>query len=63
MVVLGCFVLLSAGAVGSEIDDVLVETEPGSPQDRSSGPVVAFERDPLPQGTYDPYAGASLRRD
>ncbi len=61
-VILGCFILLGAPVIASGFAEFW--------QDESVGPPLApapderlRPREPLPQSDYDPYAGASLRRD
>ncbi len=61
-VVLGCFILLGAPAIALGLQSVAegaalpgIQTAPVA----SETPVPA----PLPPANYDPYAGASLRRD
>lgn len=63
-VVLGCFVLLGAPAIAAGIAGAWQEI-PASPP---LAPATAIEpieepRADLPPADYDPYAGASLRRD
>ncbi len=59
-VVIGCFILLGApviaGAFGGAIDNREVRLPPRSD-------VQADSRGDLPPADYDPYSGASLRRD
>lgn len=61
-VILGCFILLGAPAIAASIMDTL------GPDERTMFTPVAtvvYEarpREPLPEATYDPYAGASLSR-
>ncbi len=62
VVVTGCFVLLGAPIIASGLLTATSPTfseksMPHSPPDR-----VLYEREPLPEATYNPYAGASLRR-
>lgn len=59
-VVLGCFILLGAPVIASAFNGAWQ----GEPQ-ISASPLssAAPAREPLPQSTYDPYAGASLRQD
>lgn len=59
-VVLGCFILLGAPIIAATFSDTL--REPSTPLP----PPVAAPASPrgdLPPADYDPYAGASLRRD
>lgn len=59
-VVLGCFVLLGAPAIALGLQAVATDTaqqgEPAMPAIIEASPPP-----PLPQSTFDPYAGASLR--
>jgi type IV secretion system protein VirB2 len=61
-VAIGCFVLLGAPAIAAGFLKVADETV--SPRS-AMGPVVDATAEPslLPPANYDPYAGASLRRD
>lgn len=61
-VVLGCFVLMSAGGIVRGISGVWTESSLAAPA-VSSEPQLLYKREPLPQATFDPYAGASLRRE
>lgn len=60
-VVLGCFILLGAPLIAS----ALLEFGTGDTEAVESMAIggVPAERMPVPQSTYDPYAGASLRQD
>ena len=63
LVALGCFVLLGAPIIASAfltITTSVSQTAPPPP-----APIVAVEdvRGDLPPAEYDPYAGASMRRD
>lgn len=58
----GCFVLLGAPAIAAGLQGAAEQVSPPAlPHERTVNvpPPVA----PLPQATYDPYAGASLRQD
>ena len=64
-VVLGCFLLLGAGLLAVQLQQ-LAGGAAGA--DRAGGaqvilPAAAAELSPLPPANYDPYAGASLRQD
>lgn len=61
-VVLGCFVLLGAPVIAAGLRGAADEAS-GSPVPRE--PIVAATPapPPLPQSTFDPYAGASLRQN
>lgn len=61
-VVLGCFVLLGARSIVGTIMGAWVDAGEAAPV-RPAGPQMIYEREPLPEATYDPYAGASLRRE
>ena len=60
--IIGCFVIFGAPVIAGAL--TLTGKEIAGP---SSLPILAAERedlrDDLPQSNYDPYAGASLRRD
>lgn len=61
-VVLGCFILLGAPVIANAFLNFSQEGH----QQSSQPPFAALEDDPrenLPPADYDPYAGASLRRD
>ena len=60
-VVLGCFVLLGAPVIASGLSG-LWQDGTSAPSSLPT-PIVTDQRQPLPQATYDPYAGASIRRD
>jgi type IV secretory pathway VirB2 component (pilin) len=60
-VVIGCFVLLGASTIAAGLRGAANEAYSAQP-----GVVIVQslpEPPPLPQSTYDPYAGASLRQD
>ncbi|MEM9501419.1 MAG: TrbC/VirB2 family protein [Pseudomonadota bacterium] len=61
-VVVGCFVLLAAPMIASGLIEIgsntVPEIVPSEPPAIDNPP-----RDELPPASYDPYAGASLRRD
>lgn len=61
-VVLGCFILLSAPFIASAFLQLPLQSNNVPPPEPLS---VAAEnpREDLPPADYDPYAGASLRRD
>lgn len=61
-VAMGCFVLLGAPVIAAGLRDAALGTVPtGSVVEP---PIAATPPPPpLPASTYDPYAGASLRRD
>ena len=61
-VAIGCFVLLGAPIIASGLRGAADEAAvPGLPQETAiTTPVPS---DQLPPANYDPYAGASLRRD
>ena len=61
-VVLGCFVLLSAGAIVRGISGAWSENNVAAPAVNSE-PLLLYQREPLLPATFDPYAGASLRRE
>lgn len=61
-VVLGCFVLLSAGSIVQGLAGAAADGG-ASPLPVSSEPQLLYEREALPEATFDPYAGASLRRE
>lgn len=61
-VVLGCFVLLSAGVIVQGISGVWTGGSAPPPL-VASDPQLLYQREPLPPATFDPYAGASLRRE
>lgn len=60
-IVLGCFILLGAPVIASAFGGFWTE--------RTSQPVTVYDmpapevREQLPPANYDPYAGASLRRE
>ena len=60
-VILGCFILLGAPIIASGI----IANWEGAPPAPAPGAVEAQQqtRDELPPANFDPYAGASLRRD
>ena len=60
-VVLGCFILLGAPVIANGLSG-LWQGGAGA-VGSSERPVTTDQRAPLPQATYDPYAGASIRRD
>lgn len=60
-VVLGCFVLLGAPVIASGLSGLWQDTGSAPPPAPQTAPTD--QREPLPQATYDPYAGASIRRD
>lgn len=60
-VVLGCFVLLSAGVIVQGFSGVWTGRAPPPPVNNELQ--LLYEREPLPSATFDPYAGASLRRN
>ena len=61
-VTIGCFVLLGAPVIASGLRGVADETAmPSSPQELTIEAASAPAE--LPPANYDPYAGASLRRD
>ena len=59
-VVLGCFILLGAPVIAAGLSGVWQRASPATPE-----PVAVTQqpRSDLPPADYDPYAGASLRRD
>jgi hypothetical protein len=59
-VVLGCFILLGAPTIAATFTSALRDPSP-PPQLPPSE--LASPRGDLPPAVYDPYAGASLRRD
>ena len=62
-VVLGCFLLLGAGLLAAQLQN-LAGSAAGS--ERVSEQIILPEPTPIkppPPANYDPYAGASLRRD
>lgn len=63
-VVLGCFLLLGAGLLAGELQQ-LAGGVAGSRGIGGEQVIIAepAEPGPLPPANYDPYAGASLRRD
>lgn len=61
-VAVGCFVLLGAPPIASGLRGIADQaTGPTSPAEVLMGTSPASA--PLPPANYDPYAGASLRRD
>jgi type IV secretory pathway VirB2 component (pilin) len=60
-VVLACFVLLGAPAIAAGLRGVASEAAGGTSGEVLLQPMP--EPTPLPPAQYDPYAGASLRRD
>jgi len=60
-VVIGCFVLLGAPVIAAGLRGAADEAYSAQPSDVIVQSVP--EPPPLPPSTYDPYAGASLRRD
>jgi len=61
-VAVGCFVLLGAPVIAAGLRSAANEAAPmGITQVVT--PVLAAPPPPLPPSNYDPYAGASLRRD
>jgi len=59
-VILGCFILLGAPVIAAGLAGAWQQASPAQPE-----PVIvdAQPRADLPPADYDPYAGASLRRD
>lgn len=60
-VILGCFVLLGAPVIAVGLAGAWQSASPPAPQ-----PMVFIPKEtrgPLPSADYDPYAGASLRRN
>ncbi len=63
-VVMGCFVLLGAPAIAAAfLGAVEPSTAPPLPQSAQALNDAQGPREELPPANYDPYAGASLRRD
>ncbi|MEP1833869.1 MAG: TrbC/VirB2 family protein [Hyphomonas sp.] len=62
-IVLGCFIVLGAPILAAAFSGAFQQMTPSDPA--LVPPVVAAEepRGELPPADYDPYAGASLRRD
>lgn len=61
-VAIGCFVLLGAHVIAGGLHSAANEAVPvGATQVMT--PAAAEPPPPLPPSNYDPYAGASLRRD
>lgn len=60
-VVIGCFLLLGAPLVGMMFTDVWRSSAAAPPPAVVAEPEIP--RKDLPPANYDPYAGASLRRD
>jgi len=61
-VVLGCFTLLGAQTIASAFMTV-AEPQGRTIQFLPADPIAMDPRGDLPPANYDPYAGASLRRD
>lgn len=62
LVVLGCFVLLGAPTIVAGLPiDFWMQAADGPPPVSANS--ILYERPTLPPATYDPYAGASLRRE
>jgi type IV secretion system protein VirB2 len=61
-VALGCFVLLGAPVIAAGLRTAADATWPGSTPHEPL-PESSPQPPPLPPASYDPYAGASLRRD
>jgi len=60
-VILGCFVLFGAPVIAAGLAGAWQSVSPAAPE-----PIVFIPektREPLPPADYDPYAGASLRRE
>ncbi len=60
-VILGCFVLLGAPVIAAGLAGAWQSASPPAPE-----PIVFIPeetREPLPPADFDPYAGASLRRE
>jgi type IV secretory pathway VirB2 component (pilin) len=62
-VAVGCFVLLGAPLIASGLRGVADETAVGESSPQGLTIEVAPAPAELPPANYDPYAGASLRRD
>lgn len=60
-VLLGCFILLGAPVIAASLSGAWQSAAPEAPDPMVVMPPEA--RAPLPPADYDPYAGASLRRD
>ncbi|TMM46660.1 TrbC/VirB2 family protein [Qipengyuania marisflavi] len=61
-VILGCFILLGAPIIAASFTGAF-RSEPLPPGPAYSALPAADPRGNLPAADYDPYAGASLRRD
>lgn len=61
-VVLGCFVLLGALVIASGLHGVVEEAMPSAPAEPLTIETTSASAG-RPPANYDPYAGASLRRD
>jgi type IV secretory pathway VirB2 component (pilin) len=63
-VVLGCFLLLGAGALAAQLQQLASDAAGAGAMGGQLVIVPApVETPPLPPANYDPYAGASLRQD
>ena len=60
-VILGCFVLLGAPVIAAGLAGAWQSASPPAPDPEVYVPTEV--REPLPPADYDPYAGASLRRE
>ena len=60
-VILGCFVLLGAPVIAAGLAGAWQSASPAAPEPMVFVP--ADSREALPPADYDPYAGASLRRE
>lgn len=61
-IVLGCFILLGAPMIAGAFLSLTEGANQTAPP-MQAPPVAETPRDDLPPADYDPYAGASLRRD
>lgn len=59
-VILGCFILLGAPVIAAGLTGIWQQDAPAVPEPL---PIDTQPREELPPADYDPYAGASLRRD
>lgn len=61
-VVLGCFLLLGSGAIARGFLDMGEAVMPGTGEPEMTVVYEAAPEEPIGPASYDPYAGASLRR-
>lgn len=62
-VIVGCFVIFGAPVIAAGLMGAWQSERSAPPPPVAIGPDPATEREEPPPANYDPYAGASLRRD